>query len=77
MKTSNKYFMKLKLVLAAALVGLGLTACEKYKYEEVKGESQSKLMILLRDNLERLSRLGHFLMSRYSPTVVMLRPGTR
>ena len=47
MKTSNKYFMKLKLVLAAALVGLGLTACEKYKYEEVKGDlSQTRIYTL-------------------------------
>ena len=47
MKTSNKYFMKLKLVLAAALVGLGLAACEKYKYEEVKGDlSQTRIYTL-------------------------------
>ena len=39
--------MKLKLVLAAALVGLGLTACEKYKYEEVKGDlSQTRIYTL-------------------------------
>ena len=30
--------MKLRLLLAVVLVGLGLTACEKYKYEEVQGD---------------------------------------
>ena len=39
--------MKLKLFIAAALVMLGLTACEKYKYESVKGDlSQTRIYTL-------------------------------
>ena len=39
--------MKVKLLFAAALVMLGLTACEKYKYESVKGDlSQTRIYTL-------------------------------
>ena len=39
--------MKLKLIVAAAAVLLGLTACEKYKYETVKGDlSQTRIYTL-------------------------------
>ena len=41
--------MKVKLLFAAALVMLGLTACEKYKYESVKGDL-SKTRIYTLDN---------------------------
>ena len=39
--------MKVKLLFVAALVMLGLTACEKYKYESVKGDlSQTRIYTL-------------------------------
>ena len=41
--------MKLKVMFASALVLLGLTACEKYKYESVKGDL-SKTRIYTLDN---------------------------
>ena len=41
--------MKLKLFVAAAIVGLGLSSCSKYKYDEVKGDL-SKTRIYTLDN---------------------------
>lgn len=44
--------MKLKLFVAAALVGLGLTACEKYKYEEVKDDLSKTRIYTLKNGLK-------------------------
>ena len=44
--------MKLKLFVAAALVGLGLTACEKYKYEEVKDDLSKTRIYTLENGLK-------------------------
>ncbi len=41
--------MKLKLLLGIALVGLGMSSCSKYKYEEVKGDL-TKTRIYTLDN---------------------------
>ena len=41
------------------------------------GDSQSKLTMLFCEPLGRRSRLGHFCMSRYQPTVVMFLPGDK
>ena len=41
------------------------------------GDSQSKLTMLFCEPIGRTSRLGHLRISRYRPTVVILRPGTK
>ena len=44
--------MKLRLLLAVVLVGLGLTACEKYKYEEVQGDLSKTRIYTLQNGLK-------------------------
>ena len=44
--------MKLRLLLAVFLVGLGLTACEKYKYEEVQGDLAKTRIYTLQNGLK-------------------------
>ena len=46
---TNKKRMKTKLLLFVAVLGLGLSSCSKYKYEEVKGDL-SKTRIYTLDN---------------------------
>ena len=44
--------MKLKLLLGIALIGLGVCSCEKYKYEEVKGDLLQTRVYTLKNGLK-------------------------
>ena len=44
--------MKLKLIIAVALVGLGVSSCSKYKYEKVKGDLTNTRIYTLDNGLK-------------------------
>ena len=44
--------MRTKLLLLAALVGLGMSSCEKYKYESVKGDLSATRIYTLDNGLK-------------------------